>query len=147
MNRIDWTNPDQMVSKYFSVKECLWLTQWKRLANEADGLSEQIKSNIVNFSQFMDTLREYLSCAIKSHCLYRSPVYSKLVGGTETDAHTEGKAMDFDCLPVMTCDQVKQKLRPILETLKFRMEKNGDKMLWVHVDRREPGPSGREFTP
>lgn len=148
---IDWTNPEFKVSSHFTVYECLWLKQWNRLANEADGLTDDIKGSIENFCvNTMDMVRNFIGFPINVHCLYRPPQYSLLVGGSATDAHTQGNAMDFDCLPNMTCDVVKAKFRPfgnddLLERLGIRLENNGAKALWCHIDTRAVGPSGRFF--
>jgi hypothetical protein len=61
------------------------------------------------------------------------------------DVHSQSVAVDFDCEPVMTIEQVKNALRPLLESLDIRMEKGTT--TWIHIDMRAPGPSGREFIP
>ena len=41
---IDWCDPKQKISDYFSVGEALYLPRWERLANEQDGLSDDSKT-------------------------------------------------------------------------------------------------------
>lgn len=134
MNILDWNNPDSMVSKYFSVKSCLYLPTWKRMATEADGLNDTVKSNLMTLCAKMDQIRELLGFPINIHCAYRPPEYSKLVGGTDHDVHTMGMAIDFDGDPHMTCDEIKAKLLPLLEEMGLRMEDNGAGSHWVHLD-------------
>lgn len=143
---IDWFDPKCMVSRHFSVKECLWLPQWGRLACFDDGLSEEIKTTLIKTSLVMDEVREILSCPMNVHSFYRPAIYSKLIGGTINDVHVKGKAIDFDCAPEMTCDEVKQFLMPQLESFGIRMEDSGKGSLWVHLDTQEVGHA-RFFKP
>ncbi len=136
---LDWSNPASKVSEYFTVRECLWLPTWKRMANEEDGLNDSVKSNLITLCKTMDKIRDVLGQPIAVHCMYRPGPYSKLVGGSETDVHTLGQAIDFDCNPHMTCDEVKTKLLPLLEQYGLRMEDNGVGSGWVHLDTHPVG--------
>jgi Peptidase M15 len=140
MNILDWSNPDSMVSKYFSVQNCLFLPTWGRMATEADGLNDEVKNNLINLCTKMDEIKEFLGCGLNIHCIYRPPAYSPLVGGTATDVHTQGLAIDFDCNKYFSTDQVKEKFNKpngddsILEKFGIRMEDNGPSAGWIHID-------------
>jgi len=144
---IDWSDPNSMVSKYFSVREMLWLPKWNRLASEQnpdDHLTDSVKSNLVALCEIMDEVREYLGTPLSVHSGFRPPAYSVLVGGFATDVHTRGLAIDFDPNPELTIQDAKDLLEPCLEHLGIRMER-GTKT-WIHLDTHPPGPSGRYFT-
>ena len=133
---LDWNDPNCKVSKYFTVKECLWLPSWNRMANDSDGLTPQIKANLIALCGKLDIVRDYLNCPINVHCMYRSPKYSELVGGFSTDVHTGngGVAVDFDCNPNLSCDEIKNLLLPCIENWSLRMEDNGAGASWIHLD-------------
>ena len=140
---IDWKDGSSKVSKYFTVKECLWLPQWNRLANDTDGLTSQIKANLVNLCQKMDVVREFFGQSINVHVTYRPEAYNTLVKGAKASSHVQGMAMDFHVSGI-DCDDARAKLEGQLNALDMRMEKlpGGN---WVHLDTRTPGPSGRYF--
>lgn len=145
---IDWTNPECLVTSHFTVKECLWLHKWERLACEADGLSDEVKNEIVKLCSIMETIRTLLQAPIITHSFFRSRAYNLLIGSPQFDVHYAGKAIDFDCSPILTILQVKEKLRPNLERYGIRLENNGPLADWVHVDTKKPSVSGRrEFLP
>jgi hypothetical protein len=136
---IDWTDPTCMVSEHFSVHECLWLPSWNRLATEDDGLNDEIKTNLVTLCNKMEIVRAYLNCPIITHCMYRPPQYSVLVGGFADDIHTGngGAAIDFDCEPIKSCDEVKALLLSCLEQWNLRLENNGNGASWCHIDTHQ----------
>jgi len=142
---IDWTDGAQMVSKYFTVHNMIYLPTWKRLANEADGLNEEIKENLIKLGQKMDTVREYFSKPINVHVTYRPLEYNKAIGGALHSAHSDGMAMDWDLMG-MTCDEVREKLvtDKCLDTWAMRCE-DAPKTNWVHLDYRELKPGGHRF--
>ncbi len=131
---IDWTKPGEYVSEHFTVRECLWLPTWHRMATEADGLTDEIKQNIVKLCGILERVRTILGCPLTIHSIYRPPEYSKLVGGTEHDVHTTGQAADMDFGDHMSTDDAKKILLPKLEDLGLRMEDNGPASSWVHLD-------------
>lgn len=130
---IDWTDPKCKITAHFTVHEAIYLPTWERMANESDGLTEEIKNNLVNLFTIMEKIRDVLGCPINVHCTYRPGPYSVAVGGTIHDVHTLGQAIDLDCNPNMTCDEAKQKLLPLLESMNLRMEDNGNAP-WLHLD-------------
>jgi hypothetical protein len=146
---IDWYNPKSRVSEYFTVKECLWLPHWGRMAMDIDGLEDEVKGNLIRLCQKMDHVRDFFSSPIIVHCMYRPPVYSELVGGTKTDVHTKGMAADIHILGFegpSGCEQVKQLLIPSLEALEMRLENNPGSS-YLHLDIHPPGITGRYFLP
>jgi hypothetical protein len=142
---IDWTNPGCKVSKYFTVHEMIYLPTWKRMANESDGLNEDIKESLIKLGQKMDTVREYFDKPINVHVTYRPLEYNKAIGGALHSAHSDGAAMDFDIMG-MTCDEVRKELvdRNLLETWAMRCEK-APGTNWVHLDYRALKPGGNRY--
>lgn len=130
----DWSDPSNQVSTYFKVKEALFLPSWGRMAQDSDGLNDDIRANLEALCAKLDVIRAFLACPMNVHCMYRPPSYSAQVGGSSTDVHTKGMAIDFDCNADMTCDQVKEHLLPMLEQWGVRMENNGAGAGWVHID-------------
>ena len=149
---IDWTDPSDKVSKHFSVWEALFLPKWNRLANESDGLTDEIKSNLINLCEHMDFVRLYFNAPINTHCTFRPVLYNTLVKGAKNSAHLFGMAMDFDVLG-MTCKAAQEKILADkkLEIWLMRMEDNtkSNTVLpaWVHLDLRVPPTGNRFFIP
>lgn len=143
---IDWTDPACKITSNFTVQDAIMLHQWTRLASEIDGLDDTIKANLINTFLKLESLQTILKHPIRIHCGFRSADYNIVALREELalDVHTKGQAVDFDCHPRLTIRQTKALIRPHLEALNLRMEKDTD--TWVHIDTREPGPSGREFT-
>jgi uncharacterized protein YcbK (DUF882 family) len=143
---IDWTDGTQQVSNHFTVKECLYLPTWKRLANESDGLTEDIQNNLVTLCGILDQIRDFMGQPINVHCMYRPPAYNDQIGAPTNDVHSMGQAVDFDMEPNITCDQVKDHLKPVLQKYRIRMENNGNGANWVHIDIHPVG-FARFFNP
>ena len=141
---IDWTDPTSQISAHFTVKDVAYLHQWNRLANESDGLDSAMKDKLVALCQTLETIRSFIGFPMNSHCGFRSKAYNKLIGAPESDVHEQGLALDFDCSPNMSISDVQAKLRPKLEELGIRMERNTP--TWVHVDTHAVG-NAREFYP
>lgn len=142
---INWEDGTQMVSKYFTVHEMIYLPTWKRLANEADGLNDEIKSNLLILGQKMDLVREHFNKGIQVHVTYRPLEYNKAIGGALHSAHSDGQAMDYDIMG-MTCDEVREELigKGLLDTWEMRCEK-APGTNWVHLDYRELKPGGNRY--
>jgi hypothetical protein len=165
--KIDWTNPNEKISKYFTVKEAIWLDKWGRLATPADGLTDQVKAKLVQFfREKVDRVREKLGRPMFSKSCFRPDLYNKAIGGARLSCHrvieqeVEGvkkvcAALDFWCdadgdgdKDGEDCDLIKDALRPHLEEFGIRMEKNGKGARWVHVDDKDvPASGNREFDP
>ena len=141
---IDWAKPNSKVSKYFTVKECLWLPTWNRMATDADGLSEIIKENLIELCTQMDLVREALHAPLTVHCCYRPEEYNKLVGGALNSAHKTGQAIDFDASG--NCDTTRAQILQLdlLSKLRLRME-DLPASSWVHLDTRPPSSEEHRF--
>ena len=135
------------VSKYFSLKEALYLPSWKRVANQSDGLTVEILHNLKALFSKMDIIRDHFKLPIIVHVAYRPPAYNKLIGGAKSSAHMMGMAVDFH-IQGLDCDAVRSEIvkAGLLDKLDMRMEDNKGGN-WVHLDHRKPGPSGRIFKP
>lgn len=143
--QIDWTDLNYLITEHFSVKDALWLDHWTRLANESDGLTEGFYSELLETCLMAEDLRAILGVPLEVTSMFRPPGYSVLVGGSSTDPHTLGIAIDFKPIGLST-DQAKIILLPILEKLGIRMENNGQRSSWVHCDRA-PVVHNRYFLP
>ena len=164
---IDWTNPKQKLSKYFTVHECLFLPSW--------GIyhvpSEEEKTNLLQLLVKMDQVREFLGKPINVHCVIRPGKvnnpnfdpktvrvkdthqqsaldaldYNMYVCGAQHSSHKDGLAMDFDCGE--DCDNTRTKLLVKLEEFELCMENL--KGPWIHLDISPPSKHGghRYFIP
>lgn len=134
---------------YFTWREALWLPQWKRAANEQDGLTQEILDNLTHLFQKLDKVRVFFAKPISVHVAYRSPVYNALpmIKGAKNSAHVKGMAVDFHVVGI-DCDTTRSIIMQnnMLEEWGMRMEQNPGGR-WIHLDTREPGPSGRYFKP
>lgn len=141
---IDWTNGECQVTSHFTVKDCLYLHQWQRLAHiDHDGV---YLHKLVALCQKLEEVRECLGGSpMNIHSMFRSQEYNHAIGlHLLNDVHARSVACDFDCSPTLTIPQVKELLRPQLKRLGMRMEKGTT--TWVHLDTYPVGVSGREFT-
>lgn len=153
---IDWNDPKYKISKYFTVGEAIYLREWKRLANEEDGLNENVKKQLVKiFKEVMDPLRELLGKPIFIKSCYRPKKYNVAIGGATESAHMAEKeyaAVDFwtdqdgdGDKDGEDCDKIKEILMPLLEKMNIRIEDNGKGARWVHVDNKPVPPGGNRF--
>jgi hypothetical protein len=140
---IDWTNPAQKISKYFTVREATYLPSWGKY--HMPGPLEQ--SNIVILASKMDKVRELFDQPIEVHCWLRPVDYNKYVGGAKKSMHISGGAVDFHVKGV-TCSHVRDKLdQAFLDSVGLRREDNPQGN-WVHIDLKEVPPGGsRIFKP
>lgn len=150
---INWSDPKEKISKYFTVKESLYLPSWEVLHIP----SEVEKQNILKTAGKMDLIREYLEQPVyinvwirplKVNCPtspYHGRNYNAAIGGAAKSAHTEGLAVDFR-VKSMTAAEVRHLLLEKLTEFQIRMENhNGN---WCHIDLREPAKgSNRYFKP
>jgi hypothetical protein len=158
---VDWTDPNCPISKYFTVKNAIYLPQWSRLSNERDSLTDDAKAALIKlFTEIMDPIRELLGKPIKVHVSFRSPEYNVLIGGAKMSIHMARKHDDGSLVAACdfsadmgkgslgaNCYEIKKILKPKLAEMGIRMEDNGDLAPWVHIDNRKPGPGGRFFKP
>jgi hypothetical protein len=128
---IDWSDPTAKVSKYFTVKETLWLNSDKIMAVP----SEDQKKAIWQMAQKMDIVREFIGkpCIVTS---WLRPVeYNIKIGGSKNSKHVKGIATDF-VVKDMDCELVRQALLPKLKEWNLRMEDNAhiNGGNWIHLD-------------
>jgi len=115
------------------------------MANESDGLNDEVKANLIKLCQQMDLVRIFLGQPITVHVTYRPEEYNKLIGGASNSAHKYGMAMDWS-VDNANCAGIRDRIRPQLEMWNLRMEKGTP--TWIHLDTREVPPGGnREFNP
>ncbi len=149
---IDWTDPKAKISKYFTVKEALYLPSWNVLHIP----SEEEKENIVKMAEKMDLIREELKSPISIHVWIRPVLnqpdnirhgqdYNAFIKGAKKSAHKIGQGVDWSCSG-KTCDEVRELLKGKLEEFDIRMEdiKGAN---WVHVDMMKPFNNVRFFKP
>lgn len=117
---------------------------WERLAGiETDSVNPY---RILALCEKLERVRALLDAPIRVHSMFRSIEYNKDQNiNPVNDVHTQCLAVDFDCFPHLKIEQIKDRLRPLLDKLEIRMERGTP--TWVHIDLKLPGPSGREFTP
>jgi len=164
---INWEDPTQKISKYFTVKEALYLPSW----NCYHVPTEEEKTNILFMAKKMDIVREFLNAPINIHCWIRpdkvncvgfdpktvkadTPAkqaalaaldYNAFVGGAKASMHRIGSAVDWSAKNIK-CDDARTKLIPKLEEYDLRMEDlKGSN--WVHLDCRKPINNVRFFKP
>jgi hypothetical protein len=130
---IDWTDATSQVTEHFTVGDCLTLHAWDRLANEADGVTDEGKAALIVLCQKMEEIRAILDCPINVHCMFRSQDYNaQVVKAIPDDVHAQFLAVDFDCGEIHTIDEIHAILEPQLEALGIRMEQNTPG--WCHID-------------
>lgn len=130
------------LSNYFTWQEALWLPHWNRSADLDDGLTDEIKANIIKTALVHDQIRDIIGASIIVHSWYRPPSYSIEVGGTASDVHTQGLAVDWHTTG-MTCAEAMTKLEPLLDQLNIRMERNTTD--WIHTDCKELIPGHQRY--
>jgi hypothetical protein len=153
---MDWNTPDEKISKYFTIREALFLPSWGRLATCSDGLSDDVSSAITAFAQIdMDRIRDYIGLPIEVHCWYRPVKYNQASGGAAHSAHTclQGySACDWSAqvegvhTRAESCEILRRVLLPMLEDWGIRMEDNGKEAPWIHIDNA-PVLHSRFFKP
>lgn len=148
MEQINWEYGTSHVSTHFTVRDLIYLPQWARLANESDGLTEEVKHNLINLAAKMEMVRHYLNdVPIISHCGYRPTLYNALVKGAPHSEHLLGCALDFNVEGMESaedCLKVRQILLPKLEEFGLRCENREG--IWIHLDTGTPH-SNRYFIP
>jgi hypothetical protein len=150
---INWNDLEAPVSKYFKVKEALYLPKF----NIYHTPSPEEMYNIWFLSSKLDKVHEFIGRKMAVHCWIR-PVsincpgdthhrmnYNQLVGGAQNSAHIYGNACDFNFegkAAAEECQEMRLLLVPELERLGLRMEnKEG---AWLHMDRNKV-PSGGNY--
>lgn len=149
---IDWTNSKCKITPHFTVKDALWLNQWGRLANESDGLTANIKANIIKTAAWLEKVRVFIGKPIFIRSWFRSKKYNVAIGGAVFSQHMVGNAVDWwtdvdgdGDRDGTDCDALKELLLPELERFGLRMEDNGKGARWIHLDDKPVPRGGRRF--
>jgi uncharacterized protein YcbK (DUF882 family) len=138
MATIFWTQPSCKISKYFTVKDALYLPRWQKMYLP----SKEEMASILKMAEVMDKIRDFVKAPINVHCWTRSLSYNKLVGGAEHSMHLHGLAVDWDCGG--DCDHTRQFILPMLPVWNVRME-DLPKSNWVHIDMRPVNHDSERF--
>lgn len=148
---INWSNSSDKISKYFTVKEALWLPSWGVMHVP----SEEEKTQILKMAAIMDLIREIVGSPISVHVWIRPNKanipgnpnnggdYNALVKGASSSAHIFGMAVDWSSAG-KNCDDLRALLKPKLESLGIRMEDLPGSS-WVHTDCKPLAPGGNRF--
>jgi hypothetical protein len=149
---IDWSDPTAKISDNFTVKECTFLPSWGVFHKPSD----TEKDNILKLAEKMEIIREFLGGnSVNTHCWMRPKSvncdvprfhgknYNLYEHGAPSSYHIYGMAIDFSVSRI-TCNEVRDHLRPKLEEYGIRMEDKPDAG-WVHVDIGTVPPGGRRF--
>lgn len=149
---IDWANPRCKITDHFTVGDALMLREWGRLATKADGLTDEIKTNIVTAAQWMEKARAILGKPVFVKSWYRPKVYNSVIGGAKFSQHMLGNAVDFWAdqdsdgdKDGKDCDDIKALLMPKLAELGLRLEDNGKAARWCHLDSKPVPAGGNRF--
>jgi len=148
---VDWNDPTSPISKYFTVKNALWLPSWQIIHIP----SESEKANILKHAKNMDKIREFVGVPLRVHCWIRPGAlnnpksdkngqdYNAFVKGAKNSSHKTGLATDYDAVG-LNCDDVRAKLEPKLEEFNMRQERmpGGN---WVHNDSAELTTGGHRY--
>lgn len=116
----------------FRWREALYLPSWKIYCYP----TELEAQKIISFtSRVVQPLRNRIGKPFNIHCWLRPEIYNAFIKGSKESWHKTGGAIDFNVV-TMSCDEVRDFLRPRLAEYGIRMEESGDERddAWVHVD-------------
>jgi putative chitinase len=124
---VNWNNPDEKVSKYFTVGEFT-----KRDKRRIPKKGSQEERNMLKLAAHLDKIREDWGHPVYITSAYRPYEVNKEVGGAKNSQHLSGAAVD-----------IKPQLGNI-NTFQAWLDKRWDKALgygakkgFVHIDLRE----------
>lgn len=128
---IDWLDSKAKISKYFTVKEALWLGSESRMAVP----TKKQQKAIWEMAQKMDVVREFLGKPVIVTSWLRPAEYNVKIGGSKNSHHVKGMATDF-VVKDMDAESVRQTLLPKIKEWNLRMEDNAhiNGGNWIHLD-------------
>ena len=138
---VDWSSPADKISRYFRVREALWLPKWNRLAYAGDGLDDHVKARICALAERLDVVRDFLGRPMIVHCWFRPKGYNALVHGSRGSKHMSlgpWSAVDFHCeLP--STKSISEACATVRAAIEFKLEAWGLRCEdfdgpWVHLD-------------
>lgn len=149
-NKMNWLNPEEKISKYFSVSEALYLPSWCVYHTP----TETEKENILIMADKMDKARQYIDMPIIVLCWirptsvncpeseYHGKDYNARIGGASKSMHILGSAVDWYSLK--DCDELRMGLKFKLNEFGLRMEDlKGSN--WIHCDNKEILNGGQRY--
>lgn len=145
--QLDWTDLDAKISKYFTVKEAIWLRSW----NELGEPKEITKQNILDLAVKMDKLREAFNKPLRVTSWYRPLSYNAHIGGSKASKHISGKAVDIHDtngeLAVWCVSNlgILKEIGLYIEDPRYTIIPNKGK--WVHFQSVPPKSGSRIFIP
>ncbi|MCA2813013.1 MAG: hypothetical protein IM477_10865 [Microcystis sp. M090S1] len=88
--QINWKNPTQKISKYFSVGEVT-----KRDARRIPQSGGEVERNILQIAIELDKIRDEWGSPILVNSWYRPSEVNRAVGGSRNSEHLWGRAVDI----------------------------------------------------
>lgn len=131
---------NELPPSIFSWRDALYLSRWDICAVP----TPEQAFWIMRVAHTMMLVSQYFNKPIKVNSWLRPTRYNSLVGGATNSPHLEGKAIDF-VIEGVDCDAVRSRLKSELDLIQARVQNHKPGTSWVHLDLREPGPSGRYF--
>jgi putative chitinase len=125
--QINWKNPTQKISKYFSVGEVT-----KGDARRIPQSGGDIERNILQLAIELDKIREEWGSPVIVTSWYRPPAVNRAVGGSPNSQHLYARAVDIR--PNSLASLIK--FQAWLDQHWFGALGYGAKKGFVHLDRR-----------
>lgn len=143
---IDWTNPKQHITEFFTVKDAIYLAHWGILANRIeDKLTPEIQDNLIKVFTILGKIQKIVNCKVIVHSAFRPLPYNNFIGGSKGSMHLTGQAIDFH-VDKRSCDRVRGLLLPLLDPWEIRCE-DLPNAPWIHIDTKSVASNHRFFKP
>lgn len=135
-NQVNWANPKEKISKYFTVGEALWLPRIKSYHIP----TEEEKQNILDIAEKLDVIRELWGKPMTVSSWIRPESYNRSIGGAGKSAHIDGRAVDIrdpDGLLDAFCEGLDMGGK--LKELGLWVEHKDATAGWTHFDTKNRG--------